>query len=138
MANGNVGRATAVNIPTTVKTTFVTARSPQVAGQTQVGLNSGFANASGPSVLIWGTANVTPGTTTTSGTFSCIDEGGISVDLAQTSPMTAAVPNTFGFSFLDTRNDGIAHLYSIQLAQVAATANGTVNQAIAQATVTPG
>jgi hypothetical protein len=137
MSNGLFGRATAVPLVTTAVTALVNVAGPGTGFTVNSDRNAGLTVNNGPQVLIEGMLNITPGTTTSSANISCVDEAGTAIDLTQNVPATAAVPNTFAFEFVDTRGDNRPHTYTVRIAQVAATTNGTVNLIIAQAS-TPG
>lgn len=131
MGNGAFGRVTAVSLVTTANTVVVSAPGASQGTNLNVDRNAGGAAAitNGPPVQVSGGFNITPGTGTTSANVTCVDEAGVQVDVTQNVPATAAIPNTFYATFLDTRGSNLPHTYTMKVAQVGASANGTINVA---------
>lgn len=124
--------ATNVSLVTTTPTTVLTMNAP---------------DGSYPNALIYSNMNITMGAGTTSLQVKCFDNTGTQVGTTRTITVTAGNTNNFSVSFRDTRGfippatgyvnsvtgtpGGISRpSYTVQVTQVAATGNGTVNEAV--------
>ena len=123
MAVQSVAEAKAVNVPTTTETAVL--------------LVNGGGSGGGPSpspfpVLIKGMLNITTGTGTTVVTIRCRigSVTGTLVDVVEQETMTGGAAGSIPFEFL-AQVAGYTP-FVITVTQAAATANGTVNQIIAE------
>lgn len=127
MGNAPATVITSGTLVTTAVTNIITCASPLSSANTMA--FTGGAPVY-PNVIIHGEINWTPGTGSTSATMTCIDDQGNTVGVSRTITVAAGNVRSDSALFLDT-SGRLAHSYTIRLAQVGATANGTVNEAVA-------